>query len=224
MTGSGDDGGEEERIDPRFDRRFQRGYAPESGEEEPALASPERDELDPRFDPRFQRGFDPERHRPERDDRDGQAPVFSSSLKSGARPAPPVAPSDQPVRRLGEPVAPLTQVRRSDVLASDGEETGRATDERGEPQPTARTGRVNPFVAAMWAVGVVLTVGGVYYILEAAENPTARFVASIAVGDVVSRYAWTVAPIALQVGISTMVALLAWHAVTRMRSRGRSER
>ncbi|THG32492.1 hypothetical protein E6C70_12070 [Glaciibacter flavus] len=242
--------GDDAELDPRFDPRFQRGYTPEVPEpgadtdaDAPTRRAGER--LDPRFDPQFQRGYDPDRHAPTRADRDAAPPVFSSTIKGPAS-APPVAPRDERPRAPERPIRPLTteESRAATPPLADRDRRGgtagggerpdderpddeRPADQREPPADaaqTATTPRVNPFIVALWIVSALLVVAGAYYILQASENPTARFVASVAVGDIFARTAWTVAPIALQFGLTAMVGLIVWHAITWMRRHPRGTR
>ncbi|MET0725038.1 MAG: hypothetical protein ABWY36_01715 [Leifsonia sp.] len=218
MSDRGDDGvddGSAAGYDPRFDPRFQRGYTPDpaaADEHEDTADDHRTPRIDPRFDPRFQRGYDAERHEQVR--RPGAAavedrPAYSSSVKPallGQDTAPPVD-AGHPPGAADDPRSPDPRSPAEDV---DTDEPAVGAREG------VRSGR-NPYVIALWIVCSVLVLGGTWIVVQAAGNPTTLFVASLAVGDVFARTAWTIGPLCVTVGLLGLIALTLVHALGWLR-------
>jgi hypothetical protein len=200
---------DEPERDAAYLAQFRRDYvAPDAdAEAEPAPAPARREGIDSRYDPRFQRGYDAERHGVTRPSPETDRPVFSSSLKATATSPTRALPDAEPVPRRAAPQA--GDVAPADTPPSPARQSGETS---AALSPAASDGR-NPFLIALWIVSAAFVVIGIVFIVQAAQNPTARFVASVAVGDVFARTAWTVAPICVTVGMAGLIALTLVHAV-----------
>lgn len=180
--------------DPDYVARFRRDYVPD----EPAEAEPEAEPtpstpggVDPRFDPRFQRGYDPDRHdraRARIEEADPR-PLLSSSFKP-----------QQPLPRAVPASADPVPENRAEPLPPVDETVGKPAV---EPVVRAR----NPFLVALWIVGFALVAAGIGFTLGAANDAVGRLVSPQA-DDFGTRVAWSLAPVLLQAGIVTIVALV----------------
>lgn len=102
----------------------------------------EQPELDPRFHPAFQRGYEPDPPSPAVHPADAVDSAAIVSLPQWAEVPPP-------------PVGPPT-----DKAPPEGEQKPAIHAEVGGTAATANRRGINPYIALLWVVGVVLAVGG----------------------------------------------------------------
>lgn len=243
---STDDAAEPARTDDdEYVARFRRDYQPAPSAESAtatdappaaAAAAVERTAaIDPRFDPRFQRGYDAERHeqlrRPvlprEVDDR----PAYSSTVKPAMPRSAPVDPLAGIAERAAAQRARNDTRRSAGVDERRGDRSADPADDRDldvrddvpEAAASVPAGR-NPYVIALWIACGLLVLLGAWTIVQASANPTARFVASVAVGDVFARTAWTIGPLCVTVGLLGLVGLTLAQAVAWLRRHPEGER
>jgi hypothetical protein len=150
----------------------------------------EKERFDPRFNPAFQRGFDASA---ERARRANQTPSLSAEDVVYGRsprlevPAPPPPPASE--------------------HAQD------ASDSAPEDEEAAARGR-NPYLLALWALGVIFVVGPLALILGPGSTgfnyngSTGPDAGTIALMQLVA----VLCPAMITVGLATMSGLLFWHA------------
>ena len=196
-------------------------------------------DVETQFDPRhpliFQRGYDP--------DADGGAGSgdrdFSSRSWRARRPSAPVFPSHDPaVRQTSGPASgrPDLRFRRPEstdaapgagavtpgVAASwDAREPVPGESARGEssqvwdPDQPAYSHR-NPFIVALWIVGIGLIVGGIAFQWWAVSlsNSYSGSGDKIPVEVILQQFAWTCSPAMITIGGFTLVILIFMRAVS----------
>ena len=197
-------GGAQERFDPRYDPAFQRGYrADSSARARSGRASRERAAKEERVG-REERGVDAHPAAPrERESMPRErAPRERAPLASAPRePAP-----REPVPREPAPVA------------SDPLDAGGASD--GELQRFQPPRRGNPYIVALWIIGVGLVVTAVSFQAWAQSHSTAISYNSadgVPLMAVLLNLAYALSGPLVTVGLGTIVGLLFLSAVRRRR-------
>lgn len=167
--------------------------------------------FDPRHDAVFQRGYDPA----------ASAPSAAPPARAARRVSPP--PPSRDLSTLQGDVNVLKS-RLGEVSGRDsGSVEEQATDAAGQAPLTplvpdasaSETGR-NPFIVALWFIGVAFVAGGVILQWQASVSGyNSSFSADeIPVEVIIQQLVWTITPTMISVGAMTLVALVFWHAVT----------
>jgi hypothetical protein len=101
-----------------------------------------------------------------------------------------------------------------DANHADPEAAGGSQDPSG-PRGAGRTG-FNPFIAILWIVAAILTVGGIWVLTNAfsSAGPTSSS-GAVPLGFILINFA----PQAVLTGTLTIICLLFWHAVQWHRAR-----
>lgn len=160
--------------------------------------------IDPRFDPAFQPGYDPQSDPA----RAARVPSFDAAIDS---------PRQQPGRVVEPPRAEPPRVMPfADAPPSRGADAERTPSTAEQlPEPTGGL-RVNPFLVALWGVGIVL-VGLGAYLTQQLLDPTSEFVTATITGASTTFYSGQVAiygaPFLTATGVIAMCIALAVHAL-----------
>lgn len=170
--------------------------------------------VDPRFDPAFQPGYDPQSD-PVRAARVPSYTEMSDSarLQPGAVIEPPRA------RYTTEPTVRSDNGQTPVAVEIDSAAPSRLLESEAA-QPVSL--RRNPFLIALWVIGVILFVMGAY-LAQQLLDPESVAVVSAAGGSPISYFAPQLlvfgAPLLMVLGIATLCSALCIHAV-RWRARG----
>ena len=170
--------------------------------------------VDPRFDPAFQPGYDPQSD-PARAARIPSYPDVSDSARfqPGAVIEPPRA------RYATEPMVRSENGQTSDAAKTDSAAPAPSLESESPPPVSLRR---NPFLIALWAIGVILLAMGAYFaqqlldpeslagVAAAGDSPTSYFIPQLLVFG---------APLLMVLGIATLCSALCIHAL-RWRGRG----
>jgi hypothetical protein len=147
--------------------------------------------FDPRHDPLFQRGYDPAVPRV------STQPVAAQPAGTEHVAAPPIA------ARPGS-----TQPGSTHPGSTEPDST--------EPDSVQPVGprRVNPYIRALWIVGIGLVVGGLALVWQATSNNAYNNYSAddVTLAMLLQQLAWVVIPVMLTVGTATIVALVFWEA------------
>ncbi|HEY5223874.1 MAG TPA: hypothetical protein VIJ18_12610 [Microbacteriaceae bacterium] len=164
--------------------------------------------LDPRFDPAFQRGYRPGAARPEAPDAVTQVPT-SDRVAQGAAPfsSPPPATRPPEGRQPEEAIPTGVPVDDSASTPSDGQE--------GHETPL-HASRANPYLRALWIIGIGCVVAGIALQLWAqteAVNVSYDPQGGVPLNAVLLNLAYSVGSPLITTGLATVVGLLFLLAV-----------
>jgi hypothetical protein len=167
-----------------------------TGQGDGGLADADQPRFDPRHDPRFQRGYQPGDTRPPQ----RQARSATPAAEETARPLPAALRAEAPaVDSSDEP----------DALGADLFTADAFQDEYERP-------RRNPFITALWIVGILFVTGAVALQWQAMTYSFSNYSYSgngpMPFGMMLQQVAYAIASPMLMVGLIVMAGLLFWHA------------
>ncbi|TAM70720.1 MAG: hypothetical protein EPN48_05060 [Microbacteriaceae bacterium] len=178
------------------------------------------DGVDPRYDPAFQRGYRLGTARPESADAVAQAPAPDAVAQAAATP---LASAASDGRRTPDRRQPGGSVPTG-VPVDDS--TGTSSGDQAEWEPVSHAPRANPYVTALWIIGIGFVVAGVgaqYWAQNSSANAGFDPSHGTPLVVVLASLAYSVGGPLITVGLATIVGLLFLAAVSS-RPRPRSRR
>lgn len=175
-----------------------------TGQGDGGPADAEQPRFDPRHDPRFQRGYQPGDNRPPQRRRSA-GPTAAPGAESAAR-TPPAALRAEAPATDGSDEPDLLD---ADLLDADLFDVDAFQDEYARP-------RRNPFIVALWTVGILFVTAAVALQWQAMTYSFSNYsysgTGAMPFGMMLQQVAYAIASPMLMVGLIVMVGLLFWHA------------
>lgn len=197
MSERGGDGrGEQPIFDPRHDSIYQRGYVHGSSEhdEQSGLA-----------------GRSVRR----------SAPSASPSHAAAQSPAQVTGPSAATGRPMSRTVVPGAAARNGSVSAEHIDDEAFDYDHPDDEIDSVVERRANPYLSALWLVGIVMIVAGLGLYWQAVTDDGQSYSSEsrMSLSLIVLRLSWTVAPTLVSTGLLVLVGLVFERAISWQRAR-----
>lgn len=183
--------------------------------------------VDPRFDPAFQPGYDPQSD-PNRaarvpfDASPYRSPADATRMQPGRVIEPPRSPYAPEHSETADRPAPASTLNGSvdpaTATSADAPSSGAAsaTQPEADGAASAETRKRNPFLVAMWILGVVFIAMGVFTAQQVLD-PTTDFMLAAIRGDTVNYFSVQLftyaAPLLVVLGLLTLIIALALQAL-----------
>lgn len=175
------------------------------------------DGIDPRFDPTFQRGFRPDSRRSDssRRERSRREPVARSAPDRAAHestlpPKQAQAPAQAPKQ---VPIPPVSPPNAADSAAGSTIDEDDGTDLVSMTPPA----RFNPYIVALWVIGIILVVAGAGFLfwaqtisrMSGGYDPNQ----GVPIEIILANLAYSVSGPMVAVGLATLIGLIFLRAV-----------